>query len=83
MTNVFKFPRSNLSDIPAMLRKLADDIESGDHGEVPLCLAVLPRDGEWPSIFGFGATGDTSDAALIGHLELAKSFFIFNQAERQ
>lgn len=83
MTNVFKFPRSNLSDIPAMLRKLADDIEAGDHGEVPLCLVVLPVSGEWPAIFGFGQEGDTTDAALIGHLELAKSFFVFNQADRQ
>ena len=82
MTNVFKFPRSNLSDIPAMLRKLADDIEAGEHGDVPLFLGVIPRPGEWPTILGFGPEGDTSDAALIGHLELAKSFFIFNQAER-
>ena len=83
MTNVFKFPRSNLSDIPAMLRKLAEDIEAGDHGEVPICLVVLPRGGDWPDIFGFGPDGDTSDAALIGHLELAKSFFVFNIAGRQ
>lgn len=83
MTNVFKFPKSNLSDVPAMLRKLADDIAAGEYGDVPLCLVVLPHAGEWPTIFGYGPEGDTSDAALIGHFELAKSFFVFNHADRQ
>lgn len=82
MTNVFRFPRSNLSDVPGMLRKLAEDIEAGEHGDVPLCLVVLPRDGEWPAVFGFGPTGDTTDAALIGHFELAKGFFVYGRTER-
>jgi hypothetical protein len=81
--NVVRFPKSNLSDVPGMLRKLADDIEAGTWGEVPICLVVLPRQGEWPDVFGFGPEGDTSDAALIGHLELAKAFFISHVAERE
>lgn len=69
--NVLAFPKSNLSDIPYMLRKLADDIEAGIYGEISLCLALLPELEE--PLFGFGPDGNTSDAALIGHLELAKA----------
>lgn len=81
--NIVRFPKSNLSDIPAMLRKLADDIEAGTHGEVALCLAILPRPGDCPAIFGFGPDGDTSDAALIGHLEVAKSVFVNHVMSRE
>lgn len=78
MAAVLPFPKSNLSDIPAMLRQLADDIENGEHGEVSLCIAVIPREGSWPDLFGFGPTGDTSDAAVVGHLEMAKTWFVSN-----
>uniref|UniRef100_A0A9E7ZNB0 Uncharacterized protein n=1 Tax=Bosea sp. NBC_00436 TaxID=2969620 RepID=A0A9E7ZNB0_9HYPH len=82
MTNVVRFPKSNLSDVPAMLRKLADDIEAGERGDVSLCLVVLPRPGDWPAIFGFGPEGDTSDAALVGHFEIAKNVFVNNLLDR-
>lgn len=78
MADVLPFPKSNLSDVPAMLRRLADDIEAGVRGEVPLCIAIIPREGAWPDLFGFGPNGDTSDAAIVGHLEMAKMWFVNN-----
>ncbi|MBB5448416.1 MULTISPECIES: hypothetical protein [unclassified Paraburkholderia] len=42
-----------LSDIPGMLRGLADAIESGEHGEVQAAGVVL--DAPQMPVFGFGA----------------------------
>ena len=73
--NVVKFPKSNLSDVPNMLRQLADDIEAGNYGDINLCLAILPQLDE--PFFGFGPESEfTRDAALIGHLELAKAWLV-------
>jgi hypothetical protein len=45
-------PSANLQDIPAMLRKLADEVERGEHGEVVECAVVTSGDGL--NVFGFG-----------------------------
>ncbi len=79
--DITSFPNPNLSDIPVMLRKLALDIESGTHGEVDLCLVILPKPAAMPMIFGFGPEGDTSDAALIGHLDIAKHWFLMSYVQ--
>ena len=73
--NVVKFPKSNLSDVPNMLRLLADNIEAGKYGDINLCLVLLPQLEE--PFFGFGPESEfTHDASLIGHLELAKEWLV-------
>lgn len=67
--NVVPLPVSNLNDIPAMIRKLADAIENGDHGEVDTCLVVLDHD-TGITQFGFGDVNGRYH--VIGLLETAK-----------
>lgn len=60
---------TNLRDVPAMLRKLADAIEQGDHGHVTCCaLALLGRTFD---VFAFGDSVDNDgmapSAALMFH----------------
>lgn len=42
--NVTELPVNNLNDIPAMMRKVADQIEAGEHGYV--ASATLVTEGE-------------------------------------
>lgn len=56
-------PVSNLSDVPALLRKLAGDIEASMYGEVHAAAVVLEAP-ELP-VFGFGATGHAQNASEL------------------
>lgn len=38
---VVEFPARNLSDIPAMMRAVADDIEAGNYGEANAAICIL------------------------------------------
>jgi hypothetical protein len=68
--NVVALPVSNLMDIPAMLRRLADDIEKGDHGEVTFALAIAENE-HGPIMFGWG---EAKDALYnVGLFEWAKA----------
>jgi len=72
--------RPLISDIPAMMRKLADDIEAGT---IPAksALFIIPRDGDWPDIYGWGDhLGDHGNIALC---EIAKTLFINNLTVRR
>lgn len=51
---VVEFPLTNINDIPAMLRRLASQIEEGKHGEVESLIIVRPIAGDYPTIHGFG-----------------------------
>jgi len=71
--------RPTVSDIPGMLRKLADDIESGET-MAHAVLAIIPRDGDWPVICGFGEhLGDHGNIAVC---EMAKLWFANNLVAR-
>ncbi len=67
---VIEFPHKSVQDVPAMLRGLADRIESGEVRATSL-FCVAPVDDGYPEIFLFGPTdGDKTDPLI--HLELAR-----------
>ena len=61
----------NLADIPASLRKLADEIECGEHGAVTHFSWVLDADFE-PVKVGLIGRAESPDAVCIGLFEIAK-----------
>lgn len=54
---------TNFHDIPAMLRKLADEIEAGEYGEVNEAACAIFADRV--EVFGWGPTRDGASAALL------------------
>jgi hypothetical protein len=46
MSNITRFPNFNLSDVPACLRKLADDVESGERPARQVVVCILNEDGK-------------------------------------
>lgn len=68
-----------LTDIPGQLRQMADMIENGEV-DASFALFVVPQQGDWPMIFGWGQP--LGEYGNIGVLELAKAYFVNNQTER-
>lgn len=79
---VLQFPHRNLRDIPACLRRMADQIETGEISPITSLIIVAPINGDWPSIFGFGEDHELDSIRVMGWLELAKLWFVNNIAER-
>lgn len=71
---------NNLCDVPAMLRSLADQIEAGVYGQVPSMIALMPRDGEFPVLFGWGDVEGPNHPII--QCELAKNFLVENLVTR-
>lgn len=69
-----------LSDIPGMLRRAADQIEAGAHGEVDAAFLILPVDGDYPHVFGWGDILNGNDPVI--QLELAKMWLLTNLVTR-
>lgn len=69
-----------LNDIVAQLRALADKIEAGGHGEVNTLFAIMPRDGDFPKVFGWGDVHGGNEP--IVQLELAKHWLVVNLVSR-
>jgi len=56
---------SNARDVPATLRKIADQIEAGEYGTVGSAgLVVL---GDTMEVFGLGASAEAPSIALLLH----------------
>ena len=55
MTNIIKLDSAKYSDIPKMLRALADQVEAGDYGNVPAGVIVLEKQNQGIEVFGLGA----------------------------
>jgi hypothetical protein len=68
-----------LTDIPGQLRQLADRIEKGEV-EAESVLCIVPQDGDWPIMFGWG--DHMTDHGNIAICELAKAWFINNRTSR-
>lgn len=70
--NVLEFPRTSLQDIPARLRRLADEIEEGTYGDVDSTAVVVS--GQVVTVHGFGGTGLDHHCALMhaGALKLTR-----------
>jgi hypothetical protein len=69
-----------LSDIPGMLRQLADQIEAGEHGEVRTAFLLLPVAGGYPAVFGWGDVEGENHPAL--QCDLAKMWLLTNIVSR-
>lgn len=69
-----------LTDIVGMLRRLADQIEAGEWGEVETLFAVMPRSGDYPTLFGWGSIDGQSDPII--QLELTKQWLLNNMTAR-
>lgn len=70
----------NLTDIPAMLRCVADQIEVGDWGKVETAFLVIPREGDFPRLFGWGAIEGSNDPLI--QLELTRHWLLTNLVSR-
>lgn len=65
--------RSTVSDVPGMLRNMADMIERGEV-EAPSALFIVPVERGWPQVYGWGEhLGDAGNIALC---EITKTWFI-------
>jgi hypothetical protein len=69
-----------ISDVPEMLRLMADEIERGEH-VVPWAVFAYPADNHsWPAVFGWGPV--PNDMAVVGLLEMAKTFMVTKRTKR-
>ena len=68
-SNVTDLPVGNLKDTAAMMRRVADQIEAGEHGEVENATLVLDSD-LGVMTFHWGLSGNAHER--IGLLESAK-----------
>jgi hypothetical protein len=72
---VVELPRRPLSDVPGHLRKLADDIERGEYGDVRAAIVVIEQDGDGGTVsaesFGFGSDADPVRAAGLLHFGIS------------
>jgi hypothetical protein len=60
---VTKLPTSDLSDVPAMLRQLADDLENGKYGKAIGAVVVLEATGL--PVLGFGSADPVNASELL------------------
>lgn len=70
-----------LSDVVAQIRAWEDRIEAGEYGEVDAVFALMPRQGDYPTFWGWGDITGTSDPVV--QLELAKLWLLMNITRRQ
>ena len=67
MTNIYELPKATLSDVPAVLRAIADEMETGKYGAI--AMAALVMEDEFGNIRTFGAAGaDYYRAMALFHL---------------
>ena len=65
MTKVVELPRATLSDIPRVLRAIADEIENGTYGTVVAGLVTLEKNTGVLEIFGAGAADGHRAISLV------------------
>lgn len=63
--------RADLSDVPLMLRRLADRYEAGEYGEDQTIFIVIPQNGDYPIVQGFGMVEGPRDPLV--QLDLARA----------
>lgn len=64
-----------VNDIAGQLRQMADMIERGEV-EARSAMFIIPRDGDWPEVYGWGEhLGDYGNIAVC---ELTKAYFVNN-----
>lgn len=80
VAKVVQLHEVSLQDIPAMLRRIAEQIEAGEHGDVATAFMILPVDGDYPRVFGWGDIEGKNDPVI--QLELAKMWLLTNLIAR-
>ena len=70
-----------LSDVVAHIRAFADRIEAGKYGEVGAVFALMPRDNDYPTFWGWGDITGINDPVV--QLELAKLWLLTNLTKRE
>lgn len=70
-----------LTDVVAQIRAWADRIEAGEYGEVSSVFALMPRDNNYPTLWGWGDTSGVGDPVV--QLELAKMWLLANLTKRE
>lgn len=71
----------SLKDVVGMMRRLADKIESGEHGEVASLFVVMPSiKDEFPKLFAFGDVDGNNNPYI--QLDLAKQLLLNNLVVR-
>lgn len=65
MSNVIELTKATLSDIPRILRSIADQMEAGDYGNVVAGIVVLEESPGKLHLFGGGAADDHRAVSLI------------------
>ena len=73
-------PTPPLTDIVGRLRLMADQIEAGEFGDVPGAFVLLPRDGGYPVVCGFGDVEGENHPII--QFELGKMIFLNSKIER-
>jgi hypothetical protein len=79
MAEITQLRTALLSDIPAQLRQMAEDIEAGRIHATSAVL-IIPRKGDWPAVYGWGE--HMGDHANIAVCEMAKHWFVANKVGR-
>lgn len=68
-----------VNDIPGQLRQLADQIESGEV-EAASMLAIIPNEGDWPTLYGWGE--DLGEYGRIGVLDVMRAWLVGRKVAR-
>ena len=68
-----------LNDIVSQLRKLADHIENGEV-EADGAFLLIPRPGDYPTVYGWGDVTGRNDPAV--QFELARMWLMMNLVHR-
>lgn len=64
----------SMTDVPGMLRRVADQIEAGEHGDVDAAFLLIPRANNYPSLFGWGDIHGKNEPII--QLEMAKTWLV-------
>lgn len=64
MSNILSYPKYNMHNIPEALRKLANEIESGEVDAVRCVVVLEPEDSEGANYRAFGAEPFTRGHAI-------------------
>lgn len=71
----------SLTDIPGMLRRLADQIESGEVECQGSAFCLLPKESDWPAVYGWGDVLGKNEP--IVQFELARTWLVNNLVTRK
>ncbi|MCA6108112.1 hypothetical protein [Bradyrhizobium cenepequi] len=70
-----------LTDIPGMLRRMADQVEAGEFGKVSSAILLIPQADGYPLLFGWGDIEGRNDPII--QCEMAKHWLVENITGRK